>query len=355
MKITYAISLEDFRALQPQFTGRAGHNAGFKGVLVVCVLMALVGVYGLMAGAGISFAVFLIGLGLVVAAVCYFLDKRSVGKAKEKHLTNIAIAYQRMHCPDQRTLEAGENGFTVSCRCGTVTRPWPELVQFSENPKLFVLGTKAEGQVVPKSAFRSEGEVTEFRAFILEKFNKDRPFTSRPIDFSYTKQDFRDAYWVNIFRAGGWRRLLRMLATLAIVAYGVTAIWAHLSPSGDAGLLGGVIGGLLVVPLWNIATKRRKHYWGPLRIYPDEEGLYLQDAATVARNLWTQFLGYLEADRIFLLYYTSRTYRIIPKRALGGQEAAFRGLLKRKLPPYNYRAPFPVGSSKASQPSGKPS
>jgi hypothetical protein len=92
-----------------------------------------------------------------------------------------------------------------------------------------------------------------------------------------------------------------------------------------------------------------------LRIYPDEEGLYLQDAATVARNLWTQFLGYLEADRIFLLYYISRTYRIIPKRALGGQEAVFRDLLKRKLPPYNYRAPFPVASSKASTPSGKPS
>ena len=153
MKLIYAISLDDYRALHPPFTGRAGHNAGFKGVLVVCALIGLLGVYCLVEGRGISTGVFLIGLGASAAMASYWLDKRSVRQAKEKYERGISTAYQRMHCTEQRTLDADSNGFTVSCRCGTVTRPWSEVSRFSENKHLFLVGTKADGQVIPKAAF----------------------------------------------------------------------------------------------------------------------------------------------------------------------------------------------------------
>jgi hypothetical protein len=253
-----------------------------------------------------------------------------------------------MHCPDQRTLEADANGFTVSCGCGTVTRPWSELMRFSENTRLFLLRTKVETQVVPKSAFHSEGEITEFRVFFLEKLNKNRPLNSRHVDFTYTKQDHRDAYFVHVLRAGGWRGLSANLATFGISAYGVFVIWAYISPHRDIAPLCGLIGGLLAIPLLKIARLRRKHYRGPLRIYFSEEGLHLQDPGTVARNPWKQFIGYLEDDRIFLLYHNARNYRIVPKRALAGLETEFRELLKMKLQPYNSRIPFPVASPKAA-------
>lgn len=355
MKITYAISLKDYSALLPGFTLRAGHNAGFKGVAAVCGLVALLGVFGFLQGAGILFGVFLIGLGLVVAALSYFLDKRSVQKAKGKYLKNVAAGYQRIHCPDQRTLEADENGFTVNCRCGTVTRPWSALVQVSENPQLFILGTNLEGQVVPKSAFSSEGAVTEFRAYIHEKFNKDRSFTSRPIEFSLTKRDSRDAYLVRLLRAGEWRGMLRKLAVFGFSAYAAFVIWAYISPGRNVAPLCALLGGAWGILVLRIARPRQKPYRGPLRIYSGEEGLYLEDPGTLARNSWKQFIGYLEAERIFLLYYNPRLYRIIPKRALAGQEVAFRELLKRKLPPYNYRNPIPVASSGASARPGQPS
>jgi len=82
MKLTYAVRIEDFRALQPPFTTRAGKNAGFKGVLVVCTLIALLGVFLMTQGAGVPVATFLIALGFLAAGLAYLHDQRSVSKAK---------------------------------------------------------------------------------------------------------------------------------------------------------------------------------------------------------------------------------------------------------------------------------
>ena len=53
MKLTYAINIEDFSALRPPFKTRAGENAGFKGALGACGLIALLGVFTLIEGMGI--------------------------------------------------------------------------------------------------------------------------------------------------------------------------------------------------------------------------------------------------------------------------------------------------------------
>ena len=349
MKMIYAISLDDYRSLHPPFAGRAGHNAGFKGVLAVCALIGLLGVYCLEDGRGISTGLFLIGLGASAAMVSYWLDKRSVRQAKEKYESSIATAYQRMHCPQHRTLDADNSGFTISCRCGVVTRPWSEVSGFSENKQLFLLRTKTDGQVIPKAAFPTEGEVTEFRKLALEKLSQDRPFTSRPVDFAYVRKDFRDAYFLHILKAGGWRGLLKTMATLTITIYGVFGFWNYLSPNRDPAPLYGFIGLLLVIPLLKAVTLRRKHYFGPLRIYFSEDALHIQDPGTLARHSWKDFIGYLEDDLVFLFYHNPRSYRIIPKRILKGREAEFRALLEAKLNPYNYRVPFPVAAPAATR------
>jgi hypothetical protein len=350
MKITYAISLEDFRAIQPAFDGRAGYNAGFKAVFVVCSLMSLLGAYCTVQGLGISIGLFLVGLGICSGGVAYLFDKQSVSKTKKKYETSLLASYQRMHCHDYRTLDSNNAGFTVSCKCGTVTRPWSELAQFSENNALFFVGTKTDGQIVPKSAFPSEGEITQFRAVFLEKLNGD--ITSRHIDFSYTARDFRNARVLHIFRGSGWRSLAGSVATFAVSAYGVYVIWDYLSPHRNLAVLCGLTGALLGVPLLSALGKRRKHYFGPQRVYFGEQGLHLQSSGTLARNSWTQFGGYLEDGHAFLLYYGPRTYRIIPKRALIGCEAAFRALLEVKVRPFNNKRPLspphvsaPVGRS----------
>jgi hypothetical protein len=337
MKVTYAISFEDYRTFQPPFVARPGHNAGFQAVLLVCSLMVSLGVYCIVQGLGISTGGFLIGLGVCSAALAYVFDKGSVSKTRERYDRNLADAYQRIHCRDHRTLEVDQDGFTASCKCGTVTRPWTELARFSENKSLFFVGTKTDAQLVPKAAFSSEGAITEFRTLFVERLNADRPITSRSIEFSYTPQDFRNARILHILNGGGWRSLVGKLATFCISAYGVYAIWGYMSPQRNPALLFGLIGGLLAVPLLRGMRSRRRHYLGRQRIYFSEQGLHLEGSGTVARNTWTQFIGYLESKHAVLLYYHPRAYRIIPRRALADRETEFRALLEEKLSRYDYR------------------
>src|SRR5215470_13938546 len=118
MRLHYTISFEDFKTLQPRFEVKPGKNAGFKGVLVACSLIALLGVFCLAEGFGWQVGAFLIGLGGVAAGLAYFYDKRSVQKAREQHEQKLSLAYQNIHCRDERFFETNESGFTAKCKCG---------------------------------------------------------------------------------------------------------------------------------------------------------------------------------------------------------------------------------------------
>jgi hypothetical protein len=315
--------------------------------MLACGLMVAFGILCIFQNFGNSTGSFLIGLGICAAALSYLHEKRTADKTQEKYRANLAAAYQRMHCRDHRALEIDDNGYSVSCKCGTVARPWSELVRFSENEKLFFVATKVDAQLVPKTAFPSEGGITEFRTLFLEKLNVGRSITSRHIDFSYTPQDLRNARILHLFRGGGWHNLTGKIVTSCISAFGVYTIWRYLNADLGAALFCGLIGAMLALPLVRSMRARKKrgpHYFGPQRIYFSEQGLHLQDTGTVARNTWTQFIGYLEGEHAFLLYYGPLTCRIIPRRALSGWEAEFRALLEAKLKRYNYGHPATANS-----------
>jgi hypothetical protein len=348
MKLTYAVRIEDFRALQRPFTTCAGKNAGFKGAMVACALIALLGVFCLVKGFGLPVGAFLIGLGFVAAGLAYLFDRRSVSKSKELYEKRIAAAYRQVHCPDQRYLETDENGFTLRCKCGSVTRPWSELTQFSENEFFFAVASKMGGQTIPKSAFTSAAEMTEFRALVSGKLNQDKPFTSRHFDFAHTSADYRHAGFLHIMKGGGWRGVLKSLAIFACAVYTVAALWRLLSTHNPA-ILAGLVAGLLGVPLLRILGRRRKHYFGPLRIHFSDEGLHLQDPNTQSRVPWSRFIGYVEDNKTLLLYHNPKQYRSIPKRALVGPAAGFQALVAAKLPRYDYRNPAPMPQAAASQ------
>lgn len=341
MKLTYAIPLEEFRTWQPAFTTQAVRNAGFQAALSVCVLVSLLGADLWVQGYGSSVGWFLMSLGVVAAAASYLLDQQSVRKARERYERSILLAYQRVHCREQRSFEAGEDGFTRSCRCGTITRPWSELTRFSEGKSLFFLGSHFDGVVVLKSAFASEGEITEFRKLVVDKLNQNRPATSRPLDFAHTSDDYRDAYFLHLLRAGGWRAGVGNLGKQILFAYVAFAIWKFTDP-GSAHALGVVLAAaFLGANFLRIALMQGRHYWGPLRLYFTEAGLYSQDPGTLVWTPWKQFVGYLESDKIFLIYYNPRLYRIIPKRALAGRDDEIRAVLEANLPSYDYRTQAP--------------
>jgi len=352
VKLTYAIKIDDFKALRPPFTLRAGSNAGFKGVLVACGLIALLGVFTLAEGMGILVGGFLIGLGAVGATAAYFYEQRSVRTKKEAYDKNISDAFREIHCRDQRVFAVDENGLTVSCACAIVTQPWSELTSLSENATHFALGTKAGGHVLPKSAFSSESQITELRAFVSGKLNQDKSVTSRHIDFACTPGDYRAAYWLHTLKGGGWRHPAKRFATSAFATWGCVVIWRYVSASRDPVVLVGLIAMLVGAPAFGmIMHSRKKRYLGPLRLYFSDEGLHAQYPARQSRRPWSQFIGYIEDKNVILLYLSPKFRTVIPKRALAGPGASLGTLIKAKLKRHDYRNPIrPVEMKLAGSP-----
>ncbi len=353
MKIQYAISIDDFRALQTPLIGRAGANAGFKGAIVACFLMAALGVFCIVQGLGLPVGAFLIGLGALAGIASYFFDVRAVRRAKEKYETNVLVAFQRLHCRDHRAVEFNDSGFTLSCKCGVVTRPWSELAQFSENDKFFLLRTKVDGLLLPKSAFSSEGDRTEFRRLATDQINNNRAFASRPIEYVCTAGERRSARLLHIVRGGGWRLALRVGVTLAGTSY-LLNLYLRLEYPSYGPALPFLAAGLVLLAFFVAVIVRsartKSPNRAPLYVHFGEEGLHLQDQTTIARNSWESFCGYLENESILLLYYNPRLYRVIPKRALASREAEFRGLVFRKLSHFDYRNPVRVANTQVSKP-----
>lgn len=338
MKLHYAVTLEDFRQLQAPFTIRAGRNPGFRGVLVACVLIGLLGVFCLAKGFGFAVGAFLIGLGGVASVLAYGYDVQAVRKAKHDYDRKIDAAYRGIHCRDRRVFEANESGFTASCQCGAVTRPWSELTQFTETESHLAVATRIAYEVLPKSAFESQGQLTEFRSLATTKLNDNRPATSRFFDIQHRREDYRQAYVLHTVKGGGWRGPTTVLVRSACVGAGVLII-ANAMQSANRVVLFGFFGIFWGIQLLQFVGNRRKHYLGPLRVYFGDAGLHLQEPRSQSRHSWSQFVGYLEDAHLILLYHNPRLYRIMPKRALASHSLDFLALVRAKLPPYDYRHP----------------
>jgi YcxB-like protein len=353
MKLEYAISFDDFRSLQAPYAVKPGRNVGFRAALAVCGAMALLGAATTLQGFGLTMGLFLIGLGAAGAGAAYFFDLRSVKNGAQKYEDAIARAYQQIHCRDRRIVDVGEAGFATQCACGTVSRPWSELKSFSENDPFFVLRTKSDAIPVAKSAFRSEGDRTEFRSLVLDKLNRSKPFATRPIEFKYVPADFRSAALLHGIHGGGWHRWLSLTVRVASFSYLVFLLIRSQSTSlHDAAVqCYFAFGTVLLFVLVRFLMKKKARYSGPLRLTFGPDGLYLQDPQTIAVTGWDNFIGYLESPNAFLIYSSPKIYRIVPKRILGDREKEFASLLQSKLPVYNYKRPsVPVRATASSTP-----
>ena len=255
-----------------------------------------------------------------------------------------------MHCANERVFEADDSTFSTTCKCGTVSRPWGELVQLSENEHFLSLVTRGGAIVLPKSAFSTAAQLTEFRALASSTLNQNKPLTARHFDFRCTRDDLRSARVLHALKGGGWRGVLKQASAFVCVSGGFVVIWRGLA-SAHSGARFGLMGGALAVVLLRLSRWRPKPQLLPLRVYFSDDGLYLQDSVNQVRNPWSNFIGYLEDEKLLLLYYNPRVYRLIPKRALVDHGSEFHQLVSEKLPPYDYRDPIPLSRElRAKQP-----
>jgi hypothetical protein len=349
VKITYGISLPEFRSLQSPLRPHYGRTAFALIMAVICLALVV-------PGAGIVLqqvtdgqhpapaALASIGLGLVLGLCGYLLDRRSLRRWRARREMDLLAAWDRIHCRDSRTLEATAESLALSCKCGLLARPWTELTGFTETPSFLIPLTRSESFPIPKSAFSSEGQLTEFRSLILDKLHTDRPFNACPIEFAHTRADFWRAKWLHVRKGGGWRRVLKIGFVMAAFAYAIFVIVSGARLGQAPAWLVPLTLGAFVFFLTR-TMRPRQHYYGPLRMYFSEEGFHVVDPGSQSRRRWNELAGYLEDRHVYLLYLNPRLYRIVPKRALGHRLDNFGRLVQTALPPFDYRRRFPLADA----------
>jgi hypothetical protein len=349
VKITYGISLLEFRTLQPPPRQHPGRTAFALIMSVICLALIVPGAGIVMEQVGQgqpppAAALASIGLGLALSGFAYLLDRRSLLRWRVRREQALLAAYERIHCRDSRTLEATSESLALSCKCGLVARPWTELTGFTETPSFLIPLTRSESFPIPKSAFSSEGQLTEFRRLILDKLHTDRPFNACPVEFAHTRADLWRAKWLHVRKGGGWRRVLKIGLVMAAFLYAILVIVAGARIGQAPAWLVPVALGAFVFFLTR-TVRPRQHYYGPLCIYFSEEGFHVVDPASQSRRRWNELAGYLEDRHIYLLYLNPRLYRIVPKRALGHRLEDFGRLVQAALPPFDYRRRIPVANA----------
>lgn len=344
MKLTFAISPADFRSTQQPFRPPASKWRAWRGLTIGVIAAGLFVTLravrpdssnGSPSLGDVAAGSFLVLLGVATVALLYFVDRRAAQAAIQNYEARLSWAYQKLHCSDERTFACDENGFTFACKCGTITRPWKQLRGLTENANIFALLIADQVEVLPKSAFPTEADKTEFRRICSEIVDRDRPVTAPSITYYPTVNEYRAARLLNFTRAGGWRAFVKIYVILAVISLLFAAVWTSFVP-----LAVGVV--LMAIATFTAlrGQKNKRWYVGQLSVGFDEQCIYIQDSVSLVRTPWEEFLGYVENQELFLLYRNPKLYRMIPRRAFGPKEAEFRCLLERKMSRYHYRRPI---------------
>jgi len=165
------------------------------------------------------------------------------------------------------------------------------------------------------------------------------------ITYHITREDYIDAQKLHRSKSpSGAIRAIRLGAqVLAVAIFLILLAWVVISR--DRGLWPSlaplfILGVLWALLLWVwVPFNWRRCYAKDRRLHDEftaeisEEGVYMESPTFNANLKWGLFLRFLESDRVFLLYQTSRMFNLLPKLAFAPTEIdEFRQLLRCKLP-----------------------
>ena len=180
------------------------------------------------------------GFGASVIAGVWVFRKLSTRRAVREQGEFLRESYARLHCRDHRFVEATQEGLVFGCDCKTETDSWSVLSWWEMNDD-FVLCTPRNTARIPKDAFVTEGERTEFRATLSARV--PGLALSQIMGFLANRSNWRRLKWV-LFRGGGWVRSSMLLLwagcvtvfiMLALPFFGSNDAWSVPSLIGACG------------------------------------------------------------------------------------------------------------------------
>ena len=330
MRINYGISFDSFSRMQPALQPAAPVAAGLR--FSLAFIIEILGAAFVMLFVHVAF---LLGFsqqsgGSVITAVIAFVlaggcllavwgwRKWQARDSLRKQADFQRFKYGKLHCPDRRFVETLQSGLLFGCDCGAQEMAWGGISTLLENDRDFIIAGTTQTEAVPKAAFASEAERTEFRALVSDRMTENKSATARSVEFAYTAQDWRHARWLQ-FKMGAWKREL-MLAVMACWATGLSLFFLQfmndvhdLTPAYYAG--GAAFAAILIAV--SSAVRRPKVQTGiPFRVSFADDAIYVESPAVEMRILWQAVTGCLADRKSLLFIHSKKRLLLIPLRSL---------------------------------------
>ena len=345
MKLTYGITLEDFKTLFPPAAKVRKPKPGLYFAMVMGALVALVGILITLKALDVisTFSVpegtvpqgaGTVVFGLGVIAFCLWRERHADLKIRERYESDVAARFKSLHCNNNRTIECSPDGIETSCACGSSKRPWGELRAFTEGPLFFLINTRQEAHLIPKRAFASASEQTQFRALFGEHVQVAPVLSGTRIQFVRTRSDARSARMLHLLKGLTFQQKFNLVVTppLLIVAVVIAVRFLSSNPNYPIGLGVGIL--LLSSRFLPWIKRKRNHYFGTITASFSPDGIEIQDSASTATYRWSDFRGYVKNSSYWLLYHKDRSYRAFPRRAFQLNQASdFNRLVEQNLRP----------------------
>jgi YcxB-like protein len=347
MRITYPISYETFVALQPPFKAiepMRGAVGVFAAIATLCVGVGFILLTPHLfpwidhspPRTNLVQAIGLISVS-VISLLCVRVGRRiSERRTLAQQEDFLRDSYSRLHCRDRRFVETTEEGLLIGCDCKEVLRPWALLTTMAETDKYFALCTNMEVLNIPKAAFSSEGDRTEFRAVLAQHLTGTKPATARPVEFACTSEDWRKASWLQ-FKTGGWARVASLVYLLCVVpAFGLFLVpYFDLNAENLSASLvvGACIYGLALLLAMVLSLRPKNFRHGlPTKVSFAEDAIYVEYPVAEARIPWTQVTGCIADKKSLLLGQRDKSVILIPQRCIApAQREYIMQMLRAKI------------------------
>lgn len=345
MRVVYSLSRQAYEKLQPPFQPIGPVDRGLFFFLYLVVIEVGVGLamlsqdlYSLVRKSAtpdwvMSAEIF--GVGTFLLLGVWGARKLSARQSTKEHFEFLGDTYSRLHCRDRRFVETNEDGLTFGCDCGTQLDKWPGFLGASETDREFMLWTQRNFAIIPKDAFGTEAERTQFRAILSEHVESGAVALSRSVEFCANSRDWRRANWL-LFKRGGWMRSGRLLIgafCLTIIIAFVVGVFRPDEAWSVPSVAGALVFSLACAYFLNPLRHGINGLRTSMKVNFAEDAIYARSDTFVLRIPWVTISWWQCDSKILLFCYQRKSILLIPLRAMQASQLKYilETILARRL------------------------
>lgn len=273
-------------------------------------------------------------LGFILVIAVPVLWIRAPRVTREQDLVPLRDQFAR-YLSGLHEFEATERGWKSSLGGEEDARDWQSLFCAQEHPGVFVLATKTKLYLVPKRVLESD-DIEQLRSYCQQSLSEAEGIRRFTFELALRPTDYMAAMRADRVRNKRNERLVVYFTAVAFAIFFFYLAWVgrYAWPLPFFMLaLASLMGTLFLESAYDYATFRG---WAPgrtkYRVDVGNKGARITGPDSDHILTFNSLVKYVETGKVFLLYYSSTSFSIFPKRALTpAQGEQLRGLLKAEV------------------------